>query len=213
MSKECEGTIQMWHQCRNQRLHQCSGCSSMPARATGLRALAAVSHTPPVPVGSRCGQNRYTDALPPAYGKQNNRALAWGHGAGRFNQRLLIADSIVTTWILRKHMSTGRQVPASRTLKSASDGPKPNAESKRLTMSVGGKGRKFALLVYAQQVVDMIVYRRDAGHALEDDPSIQRLDIHTLEAAAVPRQTIPEDQQLALIGAASALMNSTHCAQ
>ena len=59
------------------------------------------------------------------------------------------------------------------------------------------QGGKFALLGVAQLVVDMIVYRRDGGHALEDDPTIQRLDIRTLERLRC-RQTILEDQQLAL---------------
>ena len=56
---------------------------------------------------------------------------------------------------------------------------------------------QLALLSVAEQVLDRIGLGRVTGETLEGDLAVEGLDVVTHEPAAVRRQAVPDDQQLA----------------
>ena len=63
--------------------------------------------------------------------------------------------------------------------------------------SVQAKIGQLALLHVAPDVLDRVEFRRVSGQSLQDEVPVERFNVVLDEAAAVRRQAVPDDQQLA----------------
>ena len=70
-------------------------------------------------------------------------------------------------------------------------------EGADLADGVQAKIGQLALLHVTPDVFDRIEFRRVRGQAFQDQVSVERFDVVLDDAAAVRRQAVPDDQQLA----------------